>query len=160
MSVIKIHVNHNKEGEITCPKCSKMKTISATPQLLTKRAIKVKCSCGHSFSVSLDYRRFFRRNVGIPGVLYQAESTKLLCNVTITSLSVSGIGFSTKSLHNIYINSAFEIEFKLDDDSDATIREAIVIRRINGLSVGAEFSEQEKYNYELDFYMSPSLAVS
>ncbi|MEE8302195.1 MAG: hypothetical protein V3S24_07150 [Candidatus Tectomicrobia bacterium] len=160
MSVIKILVNHNKEGEITCPKCSKMKTITATPQLLTKRAIKVKCSCGHSFSVSLDYRRFFRRNVEIPGVLYQVGSTEILCNVTITSLSISGVGFTTKSLHNIYINSAFEIEFKLDDDSDATIREAIAIRRINGLHVGAEFSEQEKYNYELDFYMAPPLAVN
>ncbi len=160
MSVIKILVNHNKEGEITCPKCSKMKTISASSQLLNKRAIKVKCSCGHSFSVSLDHRRFLRKNIEIPGVLYQADSTELLCNVTITSLSVSGIGFTTKSLHNIYINSAFEIEFKLDDNSDATIREAIAIRRINGLHVGAEFSEQEKYNYELDFYMAPSLAVN
>ena len=160
MSVIKIHVNHNNEGEITCPECSKMKTISATSQLLTKRAIKVKCSCGHSFSVSLDHRRFTRKNIEIPGVLYQAESTEILCNVTITSLSVSGIGFTTKSLHNIYIDSAFEIEFKLDDDPDATIREAIVIRRISGLNVGAEFSEQEKYNYELDFYMAPSLAVN
>ena len=160
MSALKVHVGANNQGEITCPKCRKMKTINASHHLLTKRAIKVKCSCGHSFRVSLDYRHHFRKSVQLPATLYKVNSDDIIDEVTVTSLSVSGLGFEATSLNNIYISSFFEIEFKLDDDSDAIIRERIRIKRINGLIVGAEFSEQDKYSYELDFYMPSSATLA
>ena len=160
MSALKVHVGSNNQGEITCPKCRKMKTINASHLLLTKRAIKVKCSCGHSFRVSLDYRHYFRKSVQLPATLYKVHSDDIIAEVTVTSLSVSGLGFEATSLNNIYISSLFEIEFKLDDDSNAIIRERIRIKRINGLIVGAEFSEQDKYSYELDFYMPSSATLA
>lgn len=159
MSVLKVQVGSNNQGQITCPKCHKVKSITATPHLLTKKAIKVRCACGHAFKVSLDYRHYFRKNVRLPATLYKLDSDEILSEVTITSLSVNGIGFETTSLHDIYISSRFEIEFKLDDDSERPIRETICIKRITGLMVGAEFTEQDKYCFELDFYMAPSTAL-
>ena len=159
MSVLKVHVGSNNQGQIVCPKCSKVKSINATPHLLTKKAIKVRCSCGHAFKVSLDYRHYFRKNVRLPATLYKVNSDDVLSEVTVTSLSVSGIGFETASLHDIYVGSRFEIVFKLDDDSDVPIRETICIKRITGLTVGAAFTEQDKYCFELDFYMAPSTAL-
>jgi hypothetical protein len=159
MPVLKVRVGSNNQGQITCPKCSKVKSINATHHLLTKKAIKVRCSCGHSFKVSLDYRHYFRKNVRLPATLYKPHSDDILSEVTLTSLSVSGIGFETTSLHDIYISSLFEIEFKLDDNSDTHIRETICIKRITGFVVGAEFTEQDKYCFELDFYLAPSTAL-
>ena len=159
MPITKIHVDNNNQGRITCPKCSKMKTISASHHLLTKKAIKVKCTCGHAFSVALDYRSYFRKNVKLAGTLHRISSEDILSKITITSLSVSGIGFETTSLSNIYISSKFDVEFKLDDDSHTVIRERICIKRISGLSVGAEFTDQDRYNFDLDFYMAPLVTV-
>jgi hypothetical protein len=127
--------------------------------LLTKKAIKVKCTCGHAFSVALDYRSYFRKNVKLPGTLHRISSDEALSDITITSLSVSGIGFETTSLRHIYINSDFEVEFKLDDNSHTVIRERICIKRISGLTVGAEFTEQDSYNFDLDFYIAPSVTI-
>ena len=159
MSVLKVHVGANNQGEITCPKCSKKKEINASHQLLTKKAINVKCACGHAFKVSLDYRHYFRKSVHLPATLFKLNSDDIIAEVTVTSLSVSGIGFETKSLENIYISSLFDIEFKLDDNADTLIRERICIKRISGLTVGAEFNEQDKYSFELDFYMPASATM-
>jgi hypothetical protein len=49
--------------------------------------------------------------------------------------------------------------FTLDDNLDSTIREQIVVKRVNGRNIGAEFSDQEKYNYELDFYIMSQLSL-
>lgn len=160
MSVLKVHIESNNQGQITCPKCGKMKEINASHHLILKKAIKVRCSCSHSFKVSLDYRHHFRKSVQLQATLYKLNSDDIVAEVTVTSLSVSGIGFEAASLHNIYISSRFEIEFKLDDDSDAIIREKICIKRINGFIVGAEFSEQDKYSYELDFYIPSSSTLA
>lgn len=159
MPITKVLVDRNNQGQITCPKCNKMKTINASRNLLTKKAIKVKCTCGHAFSVALDYRSFFRKNVKLSGTLHRISSDEILSNITITSLSVSGIGFETTSLSDIYINSSFEVEFKLDDHSHTVIRERICIKRISGLTVGAEFAEHDRYNFDLDFYIAPSVTI-
>ena len=159
MSITKVLVDRNNQGQITCPKCNKMKTISASRNLLTKKAIKVKCTCGHAFRVSLDYRSYFRKNVRLTGTLHRMGCEEIISDITITSLSVSGIGFETKSLSNIYINSRFDVEFKLDDDSYTVIRERICIKRISGLTVGAEFADQDRYIFDLDFYIAPSVTI-
>lgn len=159
MQVLKVHVGSDNQGEITCPKCSKKKEINASHQLLTKRSIKVKCACGYSFRVSLDHRHYFRKSVQLPATLYKLDSDEILAEVTVTSISVSGIGFESKSLHNIYISSLFDIKFKLDDDSDSILKERIRIKRISGLNIGAEFVEQDKYSFELDFFMPSSATL-
>ena len=50
------------------------------------------------------------------------------------------------------------IMFTLDDSSDSTIREEIIVRRVNGKNIGAEFFDQEKYNFELDFYIMSQIS--
>src|SRR2546428_7548501 len=54
----------------------------------------------------------------------------------------------------INIGDVFDIQFVLNDDRQSIIREEVTIRRTNGHFVGAEFSHQDKYKYELDFYIS------
>jgi len=80
-------------------------------------------------------------------------------NILIKSISVTGIGFETKSLRGIKVGDAFEIAFLLKDSFDSAVRESIVVRRVQGSFIGAEFLEKDKYNYELDFYVMPELSI-
>jgi hypothetical protein len=48
----------------------------------------------------------------------------------------------------------YRIKFQLDDEYGSVICEEIIIKRIDGSFVGAEFYHSDRYNYELDFYIT------
>ena len=154
---VKIFVNSSNEGEIVCPKCEKAKTIQLSNNRVTTKPIRVKCNCGHGFSIVLEYRNYHRKIVSIPGKLFPLQARDEI-DIVITSLSVVGVGFEIKSAFSLRINDVYQIVFTLDDSSDSTIREEVIIRRVNGRNVGAEFFDQEKYNFELDFYIMAQLS--
>ena len=58
---VKIFVNSANEGEIVCPKCEKTKTIHLSNNRITTKPIRVKCNCGYSFSIVLEYRNYHRK---------------------------------------------------------------------------------------------------
>jgi predicted RNA-binding Zn-ribbon protein involved in translation (DUF1610 family) len=153
METVRVYINRDHEGEIVCPNCGRERTIHVSKHRILKNPVRVKCHCGHSFSVSLEYRRYHRKKVNIPGKLLDPSSKKEIDDVIITSLSVAGVGFEVKSFNYIKVGDVFEIVFTLDDDFGSTIREAIVVRRVDKNSIGAEFCDQDKYNHELDFYI-------
>ena len=148
-------MNSENEGEITCPNCEKKKIINVASYRIVKKPIKVKCYCGYNFSVVLEHRRYHRRNVTIPGKLFQIQSKKEFDDILIKSISVTGIGFEIKSLRNIKVGDTFEIAFTLNDNFNSAVREQIVVKRVQGNVIGAEFLDKDKYNYALDFYVMP-----
>jgi hypothetical protein len=95
--------------------------------------------------------------VSIPGKLVHLQ-TRAETDIVVTSVSVVGVGFELKSAFSLRANDMYQIVFTLDDSSDSTIREEVIIRRVNGKSIGAEFFDQEKYNFELDFYIMSQIS--
>jgi hypothetical protein len=160
MEPIKVYMDSENEGEIICPNCENKKIISVANNRIATKPIKVKCRCGYSFSIVLEHRRYQRRNATIPGKLFHADSKKEVDDILIKSISVTGIGFETKSIRGIKVGDTFEIAFLLKESFDSAVRESIVVKRVQGNFIGAEFSDQDKYNYELDFYVMPQLSMS
>lgn len=159
MKITKVYINQENEGEIICPSCDKTRAVNISNQRVPLRPIKVKCTCGDSFSILLEYRKYHRKRVNIPGRLLDTISHAEVGEIWVTSLSVTGIGFEVTTPHEFGVNDVFEIQFTLDDDYDAVISEEIVLKRIDGNYVGAIFSDQNKYNYNLDFYITSQFAV-
>jgi hypothetical protein len=159
MKMKKVYINRENEGEILCPNCKKTKFINVSNHRIPKRPLRLRCHCGHSFTILIEYRKHHRKNVNIPGKLFLKQNNTEICNIIITSLSVVGIGFEVKSINTIKINDVYEISFTLDDKLDSMIQEEIIVKRIEGNFIGAEFSDQDKYSYELDFYILKQLSV-
>jgi hypothetical protein len=153
MRPINTPLNKDGEGEITCPKCSKTKTITAALALILKTTVNVQCSCGYRFAVSLERRKFERAKVCLPGKIYAVGSSNAICDVTITSVSPNGLAFKIGSGATIDFDSILEIEMPLGD-SGMVAREQLSIKHMNRSCIGADFS-QEQYNYDLDFYLIP-----
>ena len=148
----KVYIGNSNEGKITCPGCWENKTVTVPNDLIRKRVLEITCRCGQSFSILLDYRRHSRKNVNIPGKIFHLNSKQEINNVIITSLSVGGVGFKMQSSESINLDDVIEIEFTLDDEYNAAIREEVVIKWRNGNFVGTEFHDQDMYNCDLDFY--------
>jgi PilZ domain-containing protein len=160
MEPIKVYMDSENEGEIICPSCENKKIINVANYRIATKPIKVKCRCGYSFSIKLEHRRHHRRNVIIPGKLFHVDSRREADDILIKSISVTGVGFETKSLRGIKVGDTFEVAFLLKDSFDAAVRESVVVKRVQGNFIGAEFLEKDNYNYELDFYVMPQLSMT
>ncbi len=150
----KVFINTDNEGKVSCPHCFKASSISVAGHRTTGRPVRIKCHCGQTFSVVLEYRKFHRKKVHLFGKLLDLATRTERFEILITSLSVTGLGFEVKSTHDIRVDDCFEVVFTLDDRFDSTIQEEIVIKRVQDHAIGAEFRDTEKYNFDLDFYIS------
>jgi hypothetical protein len=140
-------------GTITCRQCGKTKTLDISQFKNIRKLVKVKCTCGALFDVLFESRRYHRKKVQLKGELLNARSHEIIDQVIITDVSMGGISFMT-NLH-MSVGEIYKISFSLDDQYESDVKEDIKIKYVKNKDVGAEFIEEEKYNYDLDFYLTP-----
>jgi hypothetical protein len=121
--------------------------------VLGKRSVTTTCRCGAIFAAYFDLRRHPRKAVQLQGTLSDLQTGAPLNTIGIFSLSVHGLGFALASALCLHIGARYTTSFRLDDAEHSLIQEDIVIRRFEGLTVGAMFYPDEQYNYALDFYV-------
>jgi hypothetical protein len=151
-----IHTNGRDTGTIACRQCGKSKTIDLSRFHNVRKEVKVKCPCGTIFAVFFECRRDPRKCVKLAAQLFQYQTGQPIADVTITSLSLSGVGFTPSLTQHIQPGDRCRISFVLNDASQAQIEKDIIIRNVNAENTGAEFVEQD-YHYDLDFYLMPLL---
>jgi hypothetical protein len=153
----RVYLNEKRQGVVTCVHCDVKRTINMsnyTDHYLGGKPLKVKCdTCNKIFHVKFDCRRYHRIHVNLPGKIFYLQTKKDIGNIIITSLSCGGIGFIINNNLDIKTDIIYVIEFQLDDEHRSVICEEIVIKRVDGCCVGAEFYHRERYNHALDFYM-------
>lgn len=149
-----VFVNRENKAIFTCPKCTKAKTIDVSKMILEKKKlnIKVKCTCGHIYPVVLERRKFYRKKTNLPGIFTLDEIPKEF-PMTVIKISRLGIEFNSSESEKLKIDDRIGIEFRLDDKSRSLIRKKIVIKKIEGKSIGAEFCSQDEYDKILGFYL-------
>lgn len=81
-----------------------------------------------------------RKSVSLTATLYSINSNHALFNVTLTSLSASGLSFESNASGHLAVGGKLEIEFPLGD-AGMIAREAITIKHLRDDGVGAEFVE-------------------
>ena len=158
VDISRVYLNEDGQGVITCHHCDVQRQIHTSQRLhesIHRKLVKTKCkSCESIFYVRFNCRRYPRIPVHFRGKLVQLHSQEVLGNVQIISLSLGGISFLLTKDVPLNIGDVFDIQFVLDDDCQSMIHEEIIVRRTNGLCIGAEFSNHDTYKYELDFYIS------
>ena len=123
-----------------------------------EKPVIAKCNCGSVYKIIFE-RKFHRATTSIPATLRHLNTQNLMEQVLITSLSVGDVGFLMNH-SRIKINQVYQLDFCLDDGTGTSISEEVIIRRVNGYDIGAEFSQQNRYNYALDFYTMPLVPIN
>src|SRR5689334_15440451 len=59
MEIKKIYFNENEKGTLICEKCGKTRVVDLSDFKNIGKPLKVKCSCGHFFFVSIEVRKFY-----------------------------------------------------------------------------------------------------
>jgi len=136
----KVFVTSKNVVTFTCPKCFKSKAADVSKYIghTTEVKIKAKCSCGNTFRVILDRRKFYRKLVSLPGI-YICEKEEIRGPMTVIDISIGGLKFKVNVKPIFSINDKLLVEFNLDNKSRAPIRDWVIVRKIADLQVGAEF---------------------
>lgn len=172
----KAFVKQDDTATITCPDCQLIKTVAVGKFRSTQHTIKVRCSCGHSFPCSLDFRKYYRKKTKLRGIYYpqktgitnkQSKKTQLTgiyamkspdgdsYPVIVTNISLGGLQFTLLSRDAIEMGQQGHITFTLDDRKETEINKRVIVQSTNDNIIGCRFPDDETLEPGLRFYLFP-----
>ncbi len=156
MKVQKTFVKTDDTASIRCPNCNLVKNISVSKFRNSRHTFKIRCNCGYTFLVSLDFRRHYRKPTELTGTYTVIiPSGHGSGQMQVNNISRSGVDFSVSGRHNIDIDQKIVVTFKLDNKKETEIQKQVIVRRISENSIGCEFIEQSQIGKDLGFYLRP-----
>jgi len=151
----KTFVKDDSQATIVCPACRCAKTISVEAFRNKQHVIKVKCTCGYSFGLQLEFRQFFRKNTDLQGVYDVKPPARGGGIATIVNLSLSGACFEVRGVHALEVGHKGSLVFTLDNRKETVLYRQVIIRTVDGNRIGCEFVAERAFEKELGFYLLP-----
>ncbi|MBN2419609.1 MAG: PilZ domain-containing protein [Deltaproteobacteria bacterium] len=139
----KIYLSESNTATFECPKChaSKNADVSKYKKMASAVTLKVKCPCGNVYSVTLERRKYYRKETKFPGKFafnsLFGEDQK--GPMTVLDISKGGLKFKVLSTPVFKNGDIIEVEFNLDNKNRTLIRKQVFVRNIKDNFVNAEF---------------------
>ena len=147
-----VYVDDTNKATVICPKCKSEKNIDVTNFKDTHKKLKAKCQCGEVYRLILEFRKYFRRNVRLPGEYFFQEKDEK-GEIIIEDISMTGIRFASLKPHNISRDDIVELKFTLDNPARTEIQELVKIIWIIDRTVGVEFIDSKSLEKDLGYYL-------
>lgn len=154
-NMTKSFVKSGNEATIICPKCNLAKTISVTQFRNRQHLLKVKCKCGNRFKIQLEFRRHYRKDTDLTGTYELKTPATGGGLVKISNLSLSGVCFLVRGIHNIKTGQRGTLNFTLDNRKQTVLFKNVIIRSVDKGRIGCEFVDDQAFEKELGFYLRP-----
>jgi hypothetical protein len=174
-TLVRAFVKPDDSATITCPYCQQAKTVPVGKFRDQQHVLKVRCACGHSFTVSLDFRKHYRKKTILPGIyeitdaahrkhwkktqlsgVYTMQAPATGCgHMQVTNISLGGLQFKTPGSHSISIGQHAQVSFTLDDRKQTTIIKQVTVQSIDDKTIGCKFSDNQPLEQGLRFYLFP-----
>lgn len=143
----------NEETMIVCPSCCSARTISVRQFRHHLHLLKVKCRCGHSFRVQLEFRRHYRKPTELNGTFDAAPPASGGGFARILNLSLSGACFEFRAMHDLKVGQKGKLLFTLDNRKQTVLSKNVCIRSVDGNRIGSEFISDRAFDKDLGFYL-------
>jgi hypothetical protein len=89
------------------------------------------------------FRQHTRLGLNLSGAYKHLYSDAVERSLIVENLSRGGIGFRTVEEDTIRVNEILLVEFSLPDELSTLVQHHVLIKHVNGQSVGAAFAEPE-----------------
>jgi hypothetical protein len=145
-------VKDENKAILTCPQCTKSKNVDVSKILFktNKISLKIKCSCGNIFPVTIERRKFYRKETNLAGVFILENNSNEL-PMTVTNISRSGLQFTCSKNETLKIGAQVVVRFRLDDRYKSLIKKKGIIKRIEENTIGINFVDE--FDKVLGFYL-------
>ena len=139
MATHKVFVDENDEGVVICPECGRAKRVNLSSfKGRNERNLRAKCSCQSLFPVSLEFRRFHRRETSLDGHYMNLSDRNEKGEMRVINLSSAGIGLINLSLCRFNIGDRVNLSFTLDDNKKSEIDLIGVVKHMTDRYVGCD----------------------
>ncbi|MBN1663397.1 MAG: PilZ domain-containing protein [Deltaproteobacteria bacterium] len=153
-SVKKIYADLNGTATFVCPHCGNVRKEQAALYKDVKGPIAIECNCGQTYSVQVEFRKFYRKETRLEGIYATASSPSDWIKVTVKNVSLEGCGFETVGKDMLQKGVEIKLEFKLDDAKRSLIRKRALVLSVFGRYVGCKFKELPgAFDPDLGFYL-------
>jgi hypothetical protein len=153
----KVFLSEKNTAKLICIACNRSyeADMSAYLNYPNTAKIKAKCKCGHTWSVVLEKRRYFRKRVKLAGTYKYHITGKTISEgmMTVLDLSRKGLRMKIHGQHNLKDGDWVEVEFRLDNSIRSLVNRIVNIKNISGEYVGASFREIKQFDPVIGFYM-------
>ena len=152
----KIYADKQGKAVFQCPDCGYKTAFDASGYKEKDSRIRIKCRCGKSVPLLVEFREYYRRVVSLSGWCH-VHRTEALLEIRINDLSMSGLSFAVEAAESgestsFQVGDALTLQFRLDRPPHDLIQRRGEVRNIRPGGVGVRFSKSE-YDKELGFYL-------
>ena len=151
----KIYVTEGNTAVVQCPKCGTGKSIDVGKYRGRRKALRARCVCNCRFEVQLEFRRAYRKNINVAGHYVRFAPSRQSGKVTVKNLSRLGVGFTTLAVHDLREGDEVRVTFILDDAKRSKIEKDTVVKVVNDMFIGCEFTDLTQCDKVLGFYLMP-----
>ncbi|PKN40750.1 MAG: hypothetical protein CVU60_14625 [Deltaproteobacteria bacterium HGW-Deltaproteobacteria-18] len=153
--MLKVYADKQGKAVFNCPHCGFVTNFDASAYRNRDSRIKIKCRCGESMVMLVEFREYYRRAVSLIGTCSVHRTGKDMA-MKVRDLSLSGLSFSLESSQEdqeaLQVGDVITVRFRLDAPPESFIQRKASVRNIRGDAIGARFSRSE-YDKELGFYL-------
>jgi hypothetical protein len=155
--VLKVYADKQGKAVFHCPHCGFVTNFDASAYRNRDSRIKIRCRCGESLTMLVEFREYYRRPVSLSGTCRVHRTGKVL-DMKVRDLSMSGLSFfldlpeQDEAGNYIGLRDVVTVQFRLDAPPGNVIERKAEVRNIRGEAIGAKFSRSE-YDKELGFYL-------
>jgi hypothetical protein len=149
----KSFVKSGDEATIVCPQCNSAKVIAVRQFRQRLHMLKVKCRCGYTFKVQLEFRRHYRKRTDLAGTYDVVPPAVGGGTAKVLNLSLSGACFEIRGVHDLKIGQKGVLVFTLDNRKETVLSKHIRIISVSGNRIGSEFISDQAFEKDLGFYL-------
>ncbi len=144
----KIFINNDDVATFQCPECENQVTMDFSRYREFSEIVMLehRCKCGHTSTVLLERRKFYRREVNISGTYVLRRESDIKGTMRVKNLSRGGLKFGLDAERELKVGDKVFVKFQLGDENNTWIKKDVFIRTILELDIGAEFCSKDSRN--------------
>lgn len=145
----KVFVNVENIAMFECPKCGTNRTVDMSDKKHLGDSIKTRCTCKkcqHTFVVTviMERRKYYRKETNLAGEYYSPDK-RIKGLMKVQNVSLTGLRIKVNEKKEFKEGQKLIVEFILDDTLRSEIKKEIIVRKIEGLFLNAEFESVDLY---------------
>ena len=145
MTRSKVFVDENDEALVVCPQCGKTKRANISSfKGKNIRNLQAKCVCHARFPISLEFRRFHRRETSLDGRYMNLSDGNESGKMRVINLSLGGVGLIDLSLCKFKVGDRVNLSFTLDDKKESEIDLIGIVKHMTDRYVGCDLENTHR----------------
>ena len=140
---VRAYLSNKDIASFSCPACEKSykRDFSKASNIGHGSKIRCRCTCEHTFVITLERRRHSRKQTDLKGG-YLHERHQFRGMFTVQNISKSGAGIVLHTSRDVNEGENLLLKFNLDNEEKTYVAKEAVIRKKEGKYIGVEFLAQ------------------